>query len=255
MARKFLYVSLLGVALGMGCQEQQRGLNGATSSPAPSLDGPAVTTAPPGVAVSPARPATVVPKLQPQLPKAKADVPPEWIPAAAANQWKWIVVHHSATPTGSAATFDRDHRQKGWDELGYHFVIGNGTLSGDGQVEVGGRWPKQKWGAHAKTADNRFNDYGIGICLVGNFEIDRPTPAQLRAATKLVSYLMETYHIGPQYVLGHGDTKPTDCPGRNLALGWVRAEAAHRVAEWSNPLAPERTASVQELLKAWPQER
>jgi 5-methylcytosine-specific restriction endonuclease McrA len=36
--------------------------------------------------------------------------------------------------------FDRSHRDKGWDELGYHFVIGNGTSSGDGVVEVGTRW-------------------------------------------------------------------------------------------------------------------
>ena len=255
MARKLLYVSILGAAIGMGCQEQQCGLSCATPSPVPSLDGPAFAAPTSGVTVSPARPATAMPKAPPAKTQAKVDVPREWLPAAPANQWKWIVVHHSATPTGSAAVFDRDHRQKGWDELGYHFVIGNGTHSGDGQIEVGTRWPKQKWGAHAKTSDNRFNDYGIGICLVGNFEIDRPTPAQLKAATRLVSYLMETYHIAPQYVLGHGDTKPTDCPGRNLALGWVRAEAAHRLAEGSNPPLPERTASVQELLRDWPANR
>ena len=33
----------------------------------------------------------------------------------------------------------RMDQAKGWDELGYHFVIGNGTDTRDGQVEVGSR--------------------------------------------------------------------------------------------------------------------
>ena len=65
-------------------------------------------------------------------------------------------------------------RDNQWDELGYHFVIGNGTHTGDGQVEVGSRWGKQKHGAHCKTPDNYYNDHGIGICLVGNFENSNP---------------------------------------------------------------------------------
>src|SRR2546423_1565105 len=130
---------------------------------------------------------------------------------AQARSWKWIVIHHSATHSGGAATFDRMHREKGWDELGYHFVVGNGTDTRNGQIEVGPRWGKQKWGAHAKTADNRYNDFGIGICLVGNFDVDRPTDDQMKSLSKLVAYLMKTYHIPPDRVLGHGDTKPTDC--------------------------------------------
>lgn len=156
-------------------------------------------------------------------------VPSEWIPMAAANGWKWIVIHHSATPAGSAGLFDREHRAKGWDELGYHFVIGNGTGSADGQIEVSPRWPKQKWGAHAKTPENQYNDYGIGICLVGNFNIDRPTSAQLQSTAKLVAYLMKTYHIPASRVLGHGQVKPTDCPGHNMSIAQVRQMAVRLV--------------------------
>ena len=94
-------------------------------------------------------------------------VPVTWIPPVAPRQWKWIVIHHSATTTGGAAEFDKMHKAKGWDELGYDFVIGNGSDTGNGQIEVGPRWTKQKIGAHAKSSDNRFNEYGIGICLVG----------------------------------------------------------------------------------------
>jgi hypothetical protein len=158
---------------------------------------------------------------------AAAAVPREWLPpAGTARSWKWIVIHHSATPAGSARTFDRMHRDKGWDELGYHFVIGNGTESSDGQIEVGTRWPKQKWGAHAKTPNNEYNDYGIGVCLVGNFDIERPTPQQTRSLARLVAYLMKTYNVPASRVLGHADTgKPTDCPGRNMNVAAVRRMA------------------------------
>jgi len=36
-----------------------------------------------------------------------------WIPPRPSDRWKCIVVHHSATPDGSAADFDRLHRKKG----------------------------------------------------------------------------------------------------------------------------------------------
>ena len=162
--------------------------------------------------------------MKPQL----AGVPHDWIPSPGAinpDGWRYIVIHHSATPAGGAKAFDRMHREKGWDELGYHFVIGNGTDTSDGQIEVGSRWPKQKWGAHAKTPDNRFNKTGIGICLVGNFDTQRPTRAELQSVSRLVAYLMKTYHIPADHVIGHSDTKATDCPGHNLHVAEVRRMA------------------------------
>jgi N-acetyl-anhydromuramyl-L-alanine amidase AmpD len=123
------------------------------------------------------------------------------------------------------------HREKGWDELGYHFVIGNGTDTGNGQVEVGSRWSKQKWGAHTKTPDNRYNEYGIGICLVGNFDIERPTAKQMQALGNLTAYLMRTYNIPAGSVLGHRDAKATDCPGRNVNISQVRRLATQMLAE------------------------
>lgn len=158
-------------------------------------------------------------------PNAIAGAPRDWVPPVSTRAWKWIVVHHSATTTGGAVAFDKMHRAKGWDELGYDFVIGNGTDTADGQVEVGPRWIKQKYGAHAKTPDNRYNEYGIGICLVGNFDVERPTPKQLQSLNRLVAFMMRTYHITPDRILRHKDTKSTDCPGRYLNIDQVRRQA------------------------------
>lgn len=218
-----LLCSLALLGLAAGCES--------TSSlhlPAPNFNAPPMSVQAPTRAVTPPPAVAVAP---PGGARSSMNVPPGWAPPVRANNWRWIVIHHSASPTGSVAAFDRAHRQKGWDECGYHFVIGNGTISGDGEVEVGPRWPKQKWGAHAKTADNRYNEYGIGICLVGNFDVSRPTARQQQSLARLVAYLMSTYNIPPERVLGHRDTKPTECPGRNMNIAVVRRAATQALAD------------------------
>lgn len=176
---------------------------------------------------------------------AAAKVVGPWAPPVKSRPWKYIVLHHSASPTGNAAMFDREHKQKGWDELGYHFVIDNGRGGGDGKIETGPRWLKQKWGAHAKTPDNRYNDFGIGVCFVGNFEQGKPTAKQLEAASKLVAWLMQTYNIPASNVIGHEDTgKSTLCPGKYLSVARVRGLAEHIVADGTMPFVADEDDSV-----------
>ena len=152
--------------------------------------------------------------------RRRTEVPPPaepgWKPAVPERPWQWIVIHHSATAHGSAAIFDDWHRNgRHWDELGYHFVIGNGTNSGDGAVEIGGRWVKQKHGAHTKVWNREeYNQVGIGICLVGDFDRSVPTPAQMDALVRLVDWLAARYRIGDDHIIGHGDVGDTRCPGR-----------------------------------------
>ena len=63
------------------------------------------------------------------------------------NGWKYIILHHSATDEGNAKNFDDYHREKKkWKYgLAYHFVIGNGTDSRDGEIEESLRTPKLPW--------------------------------------------------------------------------------------------------------------
>lgn len=228
MAKWFplLVVALFAVT---GCQQQSQ-VSLVDNLPGPNFDGPTFEHRP-----APAPPPVVVippPKHEAPLKPVKPSeaVPAAWIPTAPTGHWYWIIIHHSATPTGGAAAFDKMHRAKGWDELGYHFVIGNGTDTRDGQIEVGPRWPKQKWGAHDKTPGNQYNEHGIGICLVGNFDVTHPTAAQMKSVERLVAYLMKTYHIAPDHVLGHGETKSTECPGRNMNVALVRRTCAQMIA-------------------------
>ena len=155
-----------------------------------------------------------------------ADAKHTWYAKPNGRIWRYVVIHHSASSSGSAKAFDRYHRlQRGWDELGYHFVIDNGHGGPDGRVEVGPRWTKQKHGAHCGgTPDNEYNEYGIGICLVGSFSTSQPSPAQLSALSKLLTYLMRTHRISPINVIGHRDAPSagTACPGDNLQRYVIR---------------------------------
>ncbi len=152
-------------------------------------------------------------------------------PKVKARAWKYIIIHHSDTSFGCALRFHKAHLARGWDMLGYDFVIGNGTETRDGLIEVGPRWVQQLDGAHTGTPDHEYNMWGIGICLVGNFDDSRPTAAQMDSLARLVATLMKTYNIPANRVLGHGDCKPTNCPGRHMDIAMVRAMAQQMLAK------------------------
>ena len=164
---------------------------------------------------------------------AAAGAEPGWRPAHKADRWTCIVIHHSASAVGDAAQFDRQHRKQGWDELGYHFVIGNGTgASRDGQVEVGPRWGSQKHGAHCKTPGGYYNEHGIGICLVGNFDNGPPGERQMRSLDRLVRFLCREFDIGPSQILTHGGvTGETACPGKHFDVEVVRRAVEAEIAK------------------------
>ncbi len=151
--------------------------------------------------------------------------------------WKYVVVHHSGGVRGSAEAFDRYHREgRGWESLGYHFVIGNGNGSRDGQIEAGGRWTAQRVGAHTRSKGNKYNIEGIGICLVGDFASDAemtkgkqkrlhpghgapPTRKQMESLRFLVLYLALKRGISSQNILVHRDVGQTICPGEYFPKG------------------------------------
>lgn len=141
------------------------------------------------------------------------------------GRWRYIVVHHSATREGSARSMEIYHRQKRHMEngLAYHFVIGNGRGMGDGEIFIGDRWKRQIKGGH--LASDALNDISIGICLVGNFQRDRPSAQQMRSLYALIGYLMQRSRTSSAAVRLHRqiNTKPTECPGRNFPDSLMRS--------------------------------
>jgi N-acetylmuramoyl-L-alanine amidase len=144
----------------------------------------------------------------------------------ARNRWKYIIVHNSGTRQGNARIFDYYHRnvRRMPNGLAYHFVIGNGTSSGNGQVEIGNRWTRQLNGGHVHS--DYLNYISIGICLVGDFNRDLPTKAEYEALDELIRYLRRRVgKVDGRYsiVRGHKEInpRPTDCPGNRFPLNWL----------------------------------
>jgi hypothetical protein len=145
------------------------------------------------------------------------------------GRWKYIVVHNSGTRQGNAHAFDIYHRNVRHmpNGLAYHFVIGNGHSSGNGEIEIGNRWTRQINGGH--VASDYLNNIALGICLVGDFNRDLPTQAQEAALTELINYLRKRCGRVKGHdiiVRGHKqiNPKPTDCPGDRFPLKWLNRE-------------------------------
>jgi len=145
------------------------------------------------------------------------------------GRWKYIIVHNSGTRQGNARIFDTYHRRvrKMPNGLAYHFVIGNGNSSGNGEIEIGPRWTKQINGGH--VASDYLNNIALGICLVGDLNRDQPTPAQLAALDELIVYLRGRVGKikGKQTIVApHKAVNPpnrqTDCPGDRFPYGWLK---------------------------------
>lgn len=135
------------------------------------------------------------------------------------DNWKRIVVHHSAIKYGNAKKYDAAHRRRGMQNgLAYHFLIGNGIDSGDGEIEIGPRWKKQLLGGHVKSY--QLNLTAIGICLVGNFEQTHPSKKQLDAFTQLMDWIQGDVLKKKTQFAGHKELKgeQTICPGKNFPL-------------------------------------
>ena len=129
-----------------------------------------------------------------------------------------LTVHHDGLESLALGTDPRDmadrielyrrgHRARGWADIGYHLVIDRGGILWQGRSI---RWQ----GAHVQN----HNEGNIGVVVMGNFERQTPTPAQLRTLRKVMIDLMRTYEIRRERVFTHCEwpTAHTSCPGRNM---------------------------------------
>lgn len=142
------------------------------------------------------------------------------------REWEGILIHHTATASGNLERIDRNHREeRGWDGIGYDFVICNGDGGADGLVQTTYRWKRQIHGAHAGTGLKRYNEHWIGICLVGNFNEGKPTVEQRRSLQRLVAWLRDACGIPRENVRLHRDVRDTECPGSRFRLEEILRDA------------------------------
>ena len=129
----------------------------------------------------------------------------------------FIVVHCADTPAKmdvGAAEIRRWHQERGWKDIGYHFVVRR-----NGEVEKGRHHPHL--GAHVLG----HNAVSLGICMVGRET--NYTDAQWRSLSWLVRLAVE-YYRGAK-VVGHCDLEPVKkrfCPGFDAKAWWAREAAS-----------------------------
>lgn len=133
-----------------------------------------------------------------------------------------LTIHHSAMGVASAQDISsvkahlrliqKSHQKhKHWADIGYHFLIDYNGRIWEGR-------PLKFQGAHVGGADNRHN---VGICLMGDYDLQRPSLAEIEALRSLVDFLMDKYRISIGDVYTHQEVAErkghsTGCPGRNL---------------------------------------
>lgn len=136
--------------------------------------------------------------------------------------FKKIIIHHSFTKDGNTEdwkSIDAYHRSLGWNMVGYHA----GIEIVNGQLEYRIGRPLDMPGAHTKGQ----NDFSIGICCVGNFDLAEPSAELYDKTVILCRAFMARFGIASHYVLPHWAFADKSCPGyqfnilklRNLISG------------------------------------
>lgn len=127
-----------------------------------------------------------------------------------------ITVHHDGMPPvalrGQADAARRiesiraSHvNARGFADIGYHYII-----DPTGRVWEGR--PSWKQGAHVKDQ----NENNLGVLVLGNFDVQRPTPQALASLDRFIGVLMERHRVSISRVYTHQEIGKSGCPGTNL---------------------------------------
>jgi len=144
-------------------------------------------------------------------------------------------LHHSVTPQSwdKRKTVDlilASHKQRGLaydNRISYHFLVGKDWVHVCRPLETvgyhAGSWP--------------HNLVSVAICLVGNFNVDKPTKYQVDKTIELIGQLRAKYpNIKPKL---HRDVRATACPGLNITTEIVN--------EWHNHGKINNMTEIQKL--------
>ncbi len=123
-----------------------------------------------------------------------------------------LTIHHAGSQSGTTGPaqikgwqdFHLDGR--GWGDIAYHLIIGI-----DGTVYEG-RDP-----AYEGDTGTTYDTTGHFLVVVeGNFNVDRPTEAQIDSLVAVLAAAAQEYRVSPSTISGHRDHAATSCPGTHL---------------------------------------
>uniref|UniRef100_A0A1B6IUS5 Peptidoglycan-recognition protein n=1 Tax=Homalodisca liturata TaxID=320908 RepID=A0A1B6IUS5_9HEMI len=123
-----------------------------------------------------------------------------------------VIIHHTYSPPACHSLEDCKKalveiqnfhmNDRGWDDIAYNFLVG------DEYLFMGRGW--QTVGAHAKG----FNNNSIGICFIGDYREEIPSPRMLILGSALIKFGIDNHFISANYkLIGHRQVRNTECPG------------------------------------------
>ena len=130
-----------------------------------------------------------------------------------------VTVHHTAgemytdawgATAGALEAIRQVHAGTGvtdrnWADIAYHFLVDRAGRVWQGR-------PLAYQGAHTR----QNNEHNLGIAVLGNFEIQSPTAAQLIALGLFIGFVRKVYALPVAQVFTHGELVKTLCPGKLL---------------------------------------
>lgn len=123
------------------------------------------------------------------------------------KETKKIIIHCSATIESKdirASDIRRWHKNRGWSDIGYHFII---RL--DGSIELGRDLKLVGAHCYGKNAES------VGICYIGGLNLEeKPKDTRTEAQKNSLKSLIETMHkIYPKATVhGHNEFSNKKCP-------------------------------------------
>ncbi len=131
------------------------------------------------------------------------------------HEIKRITIHHQGTVFKSAKraparlkTMQHYHqgKKKGFIDISYHFVV-----DPDGNVYEG-----RPVFARGETRTDYDTTGHLLVCLLGDFDKQEPTDAQVDALADVSAWASGTFDVDTRLIAGHRDHAHTLCPGENL---------------------------------------
>jgi len=141
-------------------------------------------------------------------------------------KWQYIILHHSMTKDGKVVDWEAIRRYhietNGWDDIGYH--LGIEKVNDELVIQYGRELSKV--GAHCRQ--NKMNYRGIGICLIGNYDLVPPDKDKWDLLLALCRELQKKFNIPNKNVKGHREfASYKSCPGSQFDMARFRGDLAN----------------------------
>lgn len=95
---------------------------------------------------------------------------------------------------------------RNWWDVPYHYLIDL-----DGRIYEGRDWH------YMGETNTTYNPAGhLLISVMGNYDRQEPTPAELNAIADVMAWAVEKFHVPLDSIRGHYQYAETGCPGKNL---------------------------------------